>query len=162
MSTCRYIGDNIKLLIERADGTYCFRLHKDRSGTLLTTLKCCPLKTTFTIVSNRVYYVSEKIMKLGSNVARENLISLGTCFGRFILIEKWRGIIFSSGKSCIILSVFQESSQNPANSASTSLLLTSLHPMPSTRSLLQSTTTKNLANLYETTRNPSVFNASFV
>ena len=27
---CRYIGDNIKLLIERADGTYCFRLHKDR------------------------------------------------------------------------------------------------------------------------------------
>jgi len=54
----KYIGDNIKLLIERADGTYCFRLHKDR-----------------------VYYVSEKIMKLGSNVARENLISLGTCFG---------------------------------------------------------------------------------
>ena len=88
MSTCRYIGDNIKLLIERADGTYCFRLHKDRSGTLLTTLKCCPLKTTFTIVSNRVYYVSEKIMKLGSNVARENLISLGTCFGKFISIEK--------------------------------------------------------------------------
>ena len=29
-NVCRYIGDNIKLLIERADGTYCFRLHKDR------------------------------------------------------------------------------------------------------------------------------------
>ena len=36
----KYIGENIKLLLERADGTYCFRLHKDR-----------------------VYYVSEKIMK---------------------------------------------------------------------------------------------------
>ena len=36
----KYIGENIKLLIDREDGTYCFRLHKDR-----------------------VYYVSEKIMK---------------------------------------------------------------------------------------------------
>ena len=36
----KYIGENIKLLLERADGVYCFRLHKDR-----------------------VYYVSEKIMK---------------------------------------------------------------------------------------------------
>jgi len=63
----KYIGDNIKLLIERADGTYCFRLHKDR-----------------------VYYVSEKIMKLGSNVARENLISLGTCFGKFTKSRKFR------------------------------------------------------------------------
>ena len=36
----KYIGENIKLLIEREDGKYCFRLHKER-----------------------VYYVSEKIMK---------------------------------------------------------------------------------------------------
>ena len=36
----KYIGENIKLLLDRADGAYCFRLHKDR-----------------------VYYVSEKIMK---------------------------------------------------------------------------------------------------
>ena len=36
----KYIGDNIKLLIDRSDGAYCFRLHRDR-----------------------VYYVSEKIMK---------------------------------------------------------------------------------------------------
>ena len=36
-------------------------------------------------------------MKLGSNVARENLISLGTCFGRIILI-KGKTICFSSGK----------------------------------------------------------------
>ena len=36
----KYIGDNIKSLIDRSDGTYCFRLHRER-----------------------VYYVSEKIMK---------------------------------------------------------------------------------------------------
>ena len=36
----KYIGENIKMLIDREDGKYCFRLHKDR-----------------------VYYVSEKIMK---------------------------------------------------------------------------------------------------
>ena len=36
----KYIGENIKLLLDRAVGAYCFRLHKDR-----------------------VYYVSEKIMK---------------------------------------------------------------------------------------------------
>ena len=80
----KYIGDNIKLLIDREDGTYCFRLHRDR-----------------------VYYVSEKIMKQviwcvekniqlfitflqASNVARENLISLGTCFGKFTKTRKFR------------------------------------------------------------------------
>jgi hypothetical protein len=36
----KYIGDNIKCLIEREDGFYCFRLHRER-----------------------VFYVSEKIMK---------------------------------------------------------------------------------------------------
>ena len=67
-SSCRFtIGDNIKLLIDREDGTYCFRLHRDR-----------------------VYYVSEKIMKQASNVARENLISLGTCFGKFTKTRKFR------------------------------------------------------------------------
>ena len=77
-NVCRYIGDNIKLLIERADGTYCFRLHKDRFAQLYIFFP------RFHIFSYRVYYVSEKIMKLGSNVARENLISLGTCFGSII------------------------------------------------------------------------------
>ena len=43
----KYIGDNVRQLIMRADGTYCFRLNRDR-----------------------VYYVSEKILKLAENVAR--------------------------------------------------------------------------------------------
>ena len=42
----KYIGaENIKLLVDRSDGTYCFRLHRER-----------------------VYYVSEKIMKQVKNV----------------------------------------------------------------------------------------------
>lgn len=57
----KYIGENIKKLLDAPDGNYyCLRLQKDR-----------------------VYYVSEKILKLASHVARENLASLGVCFGKF-------------------------------------------------------------------------------
>lgn len=63
----KYIGENIKLLLDRPDGTYCFRLHKDR-----------------------VFYVSESIMKRAGNVSRENLISFGTIFGKFTKTGKFR------------------------------------------------------------------------
>merc|ERR1712165_436426 len=64
----KYIGaENIKLLVDRTDGTYCFRLHRER-----------------------VYYVSEQIMKQAGNVARENLVCLGTCFGKFTKTRKFR------------------------------------------------------------------------
>ncbi len=63
----KYIGENIKHLIDRSDGTYCFRLHRER-----------------------VYYVSERIMKQALNVARESLVSLGTCFGKFTKSKKFR------------------------------------------------------------------------
>merc|ERR1719516_7509 len=36
------------------------------------------------------FWMSEKIMKQASNVARENLISLGTCFGKFTKTRKFR------------------------------------------------------------------------
>merc|ERR1711971_1339249 len=39
---------------------------------------------------NRVYYVSEKIMKQAANVARDNLVSLGTCFGKFTKSKQFR------------------------------------------------------------------------
>ena len=45
----KYIGENIKDLIDRSDGVYCFRLHRER-----------------------VFYVSERIMKQ----VRTNLIYL--------------------------------------------------------------------------------------
>eukprot|EP00123_Amoebidium_parasiticum_P020710 comp5514_c0_seq1/m.1442 comp5514_c0_seq1/g.1442 ORF comp5514_c0_seq1/g.1442 comp5514_c0_seq1/m.1442 type:complete len:181 (-) comp5514_c0_seq1:262-804(-) len=56
----KYIGSNIKFLIDRPDGNYVFRLHKDR-----------------------VYYVHGDVMLKATNVARDNLCSLGTCIGKF-------------------------------------------------------------------------------
>uniref|UniRef100_A0A3B5LZD7 60S ribosome subunit biogenesis protein NIP7 pre-PUA domain-containing protein n=1 Tax=Xiphophorus couchianus TaxID=32473 RepID=A0A3B5LZD7_9TELE len=63
----KYIGENIKLLVDRPDATYCFRLHQDR-----------------------VYYMSEKILKLATNFSRDKLISVGTCFGKFTKTKKFR------------------------------------------------------------------------
>jgi len=63
----KYIGKNIKYLIEREDEPYCFRLQK-----------------------NRVYYVSEEIMKKATNVDKKLLTSLGTCFGKFTKSEKFK------------------------------------------------------------------------
>lgn len=56
----KFIGRNIKKLVDSPDGNYCFRLQKDR-----------------------VYYASEQTMKTATHVARENLASLGVCFGKF-------------------------------------------------------------------------------
>uniref|UniRef100_A0AAY5KY43 60S ribosome subunit biogenesis protein NIP7 homolog n=1 Tax=Esox lucius TaxID=8010 RepID=A0AAY5KY43_ESOLU len=61
------IGENIKLLVDRPDGTYCFRLHNDR-----------------------VYYISERILKLATNISRDKLVSVGTCFGKFTKTLKFR------------------------------------------------------------------------
>ncbi|RUP46569.1 60S ribosome subunit biogenesis protein nip7 [Jimgerdemannia flammicorona] len=63
----KYIGSNIKHLIDRSDETYCFRLHKDR-----------------------VYYVSESIMRKATSVGRDQLGSLGICFGKFTKSGKFR------------------------------------------------------------------------
>ncbi|XP_050312690.1 60S ribosome subunit biogenesis protein NIP7 homolog [Anthonomus grandis grandis] len=63
----KYIGPNIKQLIERPDGIYCFREQKDR-----------------------VYYVSETILKLANTVPQEHLISVGTCFGKFTKSGKFK------------------------------------------------------------------------
>ncbi|NXS02379.1 NIP7 protein, partial [Oxylabes madagascariensis] len=63
----KYIGENIQLLVDRPDGTYCFRLHRDR-----------------------VYYLSEKLLKLAASVPRESLVAAGTCFGKFTKSQKFR------------------------------------------------------------------------
>uniref|UniRef100_A0A8D0BD51 Nucleolar pre-rRNA processing protein NIP7 n=1 Tax=Salvator merianae TaxID=96440 RepID=A0A8D0BD51_SALMN len=63
----KYVGENIQLLVDRPDGAYCFRLHKDR-----------------------VYYLSERILKMATNIPREHLVSLGTCFGKFTKTQKFR------------------------------------------------------------------------
>lgn len=57
----KFIGTNIKQMVDPSDGTmYCFRLQKDR-----------------------VYYVSELVMRLATNVSRDKLASLGVCIGKF-------------------------------------------------------------------------------
>eukprot|EP00897_Mesotaenium_endlicherianum_P002467 jgi/Mesen1/2248/ME000153S01471 len=71
----KFIGKNIKNLIERpslegpdgSTGGYCLRLHKQR-----------------------VYYVSEALVRKATNIARENLSSLGTCLGKFTKSGKFR------------------------------------------------------------------------
>lgn len=63
----KYIGENIKQLLERQDGKYCFRFHKDR-----------------------VYYCKEQLMKKAGHISRDNLLSFGTCFGKFTKTGKFR------------------------------------------------------------------------
>lgn len=64
---CSSIGPNVKLLIDRPDGMYCFREQKDR-----------------------IYYVSEKILKLAEHIPPGDLICTGTCFGKFTKSNKFR------------------------------------------------------------------------
>jgi len=61
------IGRNIKLLLERKDEEYCFRLHKER-----------------------VYYLPSRIMKKASNISRDALVGFGVCFGKFTHTRKFR------------------------------------------------------------------------
>ncbi|KAI1731620.1 60S ribosome subunit biogenesis protein NIP7 like protein [Ditylenchus destructor] len=56
----KYIGDNVRLLLEREDGTYCFRFHRER-----------------------IYYSNEKLMKQAATISRKELLSFGTCLGKF-------------------------------------------------------------------------------
>uniref|UniRef100_A0A915PM20 60S ribosome subunit biogenesis protein NIP7 homolog n=1 Tax=Setaria digitata TaxID=48799 RepID=A0A915PM20_9BILA len=62
-----YIGDHVKSLIERGDGVYCFRLHKDR-----------------------VYYCTEILMRKAACISREPLLNFGTCLGKFTKTRKFR------------------------------------------------------------------------
>eukprot|EP01111_Echinosteliopsis_oligospora_P011879 TRINITY_DN4017_c0_g1_i1.p1 TRINITY_DN4017_c0_g1~~TRINITY_DN4017_c0_g1_i1.p1 ORF type:complete len:183 (+),score=29.01 TRINITY_DN4017_c0_g1_i1:83-631(+) len=55
-----YIGRNIQLLIDRKDENYCFR-----------------------VLGKRVYYVKESIVRAANCIGRDDLLSVGTCFGKF-------------------------------------------------------------------------------
>lgn len=61
------IGRNVGYLIDRTDEPHVFRLQKDR-----------------------VYYVKEELLKRAENVGRDNLISLGVCFGKFTKTLKFK------------------------------------------------------------------------
>lgn len=63
----QFIGKSIEKLINRDDEKHCFRLVKDR-----------------------VYYVSESVLKTCSAISRKDLISVGVCFGKFTKSGKFR------------------------------------------------------------------------
>jgi len=63
----KFIGDNVKQLIDRSDGVYCFRYHLDR-----------------------VFYSNEDLMKRAASISRDNLICFGTCLGKFTKTKKFR------------------------------------------------------------------------
>jgi len=63
-----YIGRSIEKLIDRSDERHCFRLGS----------------------KDRVYYVSESVMRTANTVSRESLLSFGTCLGKFTKSGKFR------------------------------------------------------------------------
>ncbi|RIA95778.1 60S ribosome subunit biogenesis protein nip7 [Glomus cerebriforme] len=63
----KYIGRNIVHLIDRSDETYYFRLHHDK-----------------------VYYMSEALMRQAISIGRDQLVSLGVCFGKFTKSKKFK------------------------------------------------------------------------
>jgi ribosome biogenesis protein Nip4 len=63
-----YIGKNVEKLINRTDERYCFRLMNH----------------------DRCYYISESLMKAANSISRDNLLSVGTCIGKFTKSGKFR------------------------------------------------------------------------
>lgn len=62
-----YIGKNVERLINRSDERHCFRIIKDR-----------------------VFYISESLMKAATSISREALLHVGTCLGKFSKSGKFR------------------------------------------------------------------------
>uniref|UniRef100_A0A2I2Z0R0 60S ribosome subunit biogenesis protein NIP7 pre-PUA domain-containing protein n=1 Tax=Gorilla gorilla gorilla TaxID=9595 RepID=A0A2I2Z0R0_GORGO len=63
----KYIRENLQLLLDRPDRTYCFWLYNDR-----------------------VDYVSEKIVKLDASISRDKLVSLGTSLNYLAPYAKYK------------------------------------------------------------------------
>ncbi|CEF61270.1 60S ribosome subunit biogenesis protein NIP7 homolog [Strongyloides ratti] len=56
----KYIGESLANLLEREDGKYVFRYH-----------------------NNRVFYATDVLMKAAMNIERKQVLSFGTCVGKF-------------------------------------------------------------------------------
>jgi len=63
----KFIGKNIRYLVDRPDEVYVMRLHR-----------------------GRVFYVAEMIMKRAGNIGRDELYSLGQCIGKFTHSGRFR------------------------------------------------------------------------
>lgn len=74
-------------MVDRSDDPHCFRIHKDKLATFHAS---CRAEYVLSLLLCRVYFVSEKIMKLAMSLARKNLLSAGTCLGKFSKTGKFR------------------------------------------------------------------------
>ena len=63
----KFLGSNIKFMIEREDGEFVFRLHRER-----------------------VYYMNAELLKMASHFNKDMLICAGTCFGKFTKTKKFK------------------------------------------------------------------------
>lgn len=63
----KFLGGNLMALVDRQDEPHVFRLHRDR-----------------------IYYVSQSVMKMAGCIPRKQLLSLGVCFGKFTKTGKFR------------------------------------------------------------------------
>ena len=65
----KYIGDNIKYLVESGDASS---------------------ERVFRLIKNRVYYISVDVLRQVSAFSRDQLLHCGTCFGQFSSSGKFR------------------------------------------------------------------------
>lgn len=92
----KYVGPNLVHLIDRPSDPYCFRLRESQLLFLVTYQADREVLTSpFRVIlshtdRDRVYYVSEAIMKQATSIARPNLSWLGTCLGKFSKTRKFR------------------------------------------------------------------------
>ena len=63
----KFLGSNIKFLVDREDGEFVFRLH-----------------------FSRVYYLNSEVLKMAAHVGRDELLSAGTIFGKFTKSGKFK------------------------------------------------------------------------
>jgi len=63
----KFVGSSIKEILEREDQRYVLRLHKEK-----------------------VYYAREDLIKIALNFGKDELLSFGTCLGKFTKTKKFR------------------------------------------------------------------------
>ncbi|KAK4561642.1 ribosome biosynthesis protein nip7 [Recurvomyces mirabilis] len=62
----------------------------DTAPSTSTGANSTPDRYVFRIQKDRVYYVRESLANLATSIARDNLLSLGTCLGKFTKTGKFR------------------------------------------------------------------------
>lgn len=63
----KFIGQNLRQMVDRPDEVYLFRLHKER-----------------------VFYMSERTLKHAGHIPRKSLLTAGVCLGKFTHSRKFR------------------------------------------------------------------------